>query len=96
MKDVIGGKSYNTETSVLVKYAVKKEDLTNGYFRYVLMSLYCRMKGKDYFLYVSKVAVSPGDRVIDVSDEIYPVSEEFADNFSHKYDDTRLLAFDYS
>lgn len=91
MKDIIGGKSYNTENSHLIKYVVKNEDLGNGYIRYVQMSLYCRIKSGDYYLHVSKIAVTPQDEIFDISESIYPVDEDFARDFSHKYDDTRLL-----
>lgn len=91
MKTVVDGKVYDTDSSYLVKFVVKTEDLGNGYTRVVEMGLYFRKKKSDYYLYVRKIATEPSSKVFDIQDCVYPVDEEFVRKFNHKYNDVSLL-----
>lgn len=81
MKELVDGKVYNTDTAFLVKFKSEEEDLTNGYTRYALRSLYYRERGNDWFIYNKKVSVDNMSNVIDVIEYITPVSDEVARDF---------------
>jgi len=91
MKALVDGKVYDTDTSYLIKYVVRQEDLGSGYIRLTEMGLYYRKKKNDYFLYIRKIATEGNSKVIDIQDYFYPASVEFARSFNRKYDDSSLL-----
>lgn len=81
MKEVIGGRMYNTETSTLVKYCVVEEELGNGYTRYSTRAVYSKSRSDEYFLYVRQVTTDRQAYVIDICEWIVPVSDEWASKF---------------
>jgi hypothetical protein len=85
MRDVINGKTYNTETSTLVKAVVIPEDLTNGYTRYRRVNLYFNKK-TGWFLVTNKTTVDNNYNVIDVIMYITPVEVDFSYRFRENVD----------
>lgn len=87
MKEVIDRKTYNTDTSTLMKSVVLSEDLGEGYTRYKTMQLWYSNRSEEWFLTVNKTTVDRCCMVIDVCEYINPVDEEFVYNFRKKVED---------
>lgn len=87
MKELINGKTYNTETSTLVKYIVDEESLGDGYHLYKVRSLYYKSHEKEYFLAVTKTCTDRRDNIFDLQQYIVPVTREWAGSFNRNTED---------
>ena len=81
MKDYIDGKIWNTDSAKLVKYVVDVEDLGDGYTRYTQKSLMMRARDRDYFMWVVKVSTDRWCGILDKSEYLVPVSEDYVKSF---------------
>lgn len=81
MKDYINGKLYNTDTSIMVKYLVDEEDLGDGYVRYAQKIIMQRPREHDYYMWVIKIATDRRSKIIDKTEYICPVDEEYLKHF---------------
>lgn len=74
------GKVYNTDTAKLVKCAAEIEELGDGWVRNVMKRV---MKNDiaGYFVYVNKVTTDRCCNIVDESEYIVPVTEEWAMKF---------------
>ena len=81
MKTCIDQKIYNTDSSVLVKCVIEDEDLGEGYTRYNIKKVMRRKREGDFFLYVTKIATDRRCRILDVSQYIVPVDEDYVISF---------------
>lgn len=77
-------KVYNTETGLLLKLNVTKEELEDGWTVYVTRGIYLKEKGGGYWMHVRKVAVDRHARVVDKQDYAYAVDEEFVKSFNKR------------
>ena len=84
MKESIGSKLYNTETSTPVKYYVDTEDLGDGFTRFSTKVIYSRDKDGEYFLYVKRVTTERRCMIFDIQEYIVPVSDEWVRDFNSK------------
>jgi len=91
MKAVTPTRTYNTETSLLMKSVVKVEPLGDGYVRVSTCNIYYRSKDGEYFIHLNQVATDPTSKVIDVQDYFYPCADEFARKFDRSFDYMSLL-----
>ena len=82
IKFLDNSKVYNTETGVLVKENVGREDLEDGWVRYTTRSLYYRGKSKDYWMHVRKVCTDRKANIIDKQDYCYKIDEEYVRSFN--------------
>ena len=80
-KEIVGGKTYNTDTSVLMKSIVIPEDLGDGVIRYKKMDLYYGNRNDSWFLYINKTTVDRHNDIFDLIEYIVPVDEKFVVNF---------------
>ena len=87
MRFVENARVYNTETGILLKRNVTREDLGEGYTRYKTMQLWYGNRSEEWFLTVNKTTVDRCCMVIDVCEYINPVDEEFVYNFRKKVED---------
>ena len=87
MKEVINTKTYNTETSTLVKYVVDEESLGDGYTLYKVRALYFKSRVKEYFLAVTKTVVDRRCVIFDLQEYIVPVTREWAGKFNKTTED---------
>lgn len=84
MKFLDNAKVYNTETGILVKQNVTREDLEDGWTVYVTRSIYCKYRSSDYWMHVQKVVVDRSARVVDKQDYCYVVEEDFVRSFNKR------------
>ena len=87
MKEVINTRTYNTETSTLVKYVVDEESLGNGYTLYKVRALYYKSRTDEYFLVVTKTSTDRRDNIFDLQQYIIPVTKEWAGKFNRNTED---------
>lgn len=87
MKEVINTKTYNTETSTLVKYIVDEESLGDGYTLYKVRALYYKPRVKEYFLAVTKICTDRRNNIFDLQEYIVPVTREWASSFNRDTED---------
>ena len=87
MKEVINTKTYNTETSTLVKYIVDEESLGDGYTLYKVRSLYYKPRVQEYFLAVTKICTDRRNNIFDLQEYIVPVTREWAGGFDRDTED---------
>lgn len=86
-KEIIGGKTYNTDTSTLMKSIVIPENLGDGVIRYKKMDLYYGNRIKSWFLYINKTTVDRHNNIFDLIEYIVPVDESFGIGFRKKVED---------
>lgn len=86
MRFLDSAKVYNTETGILVKENVSREDLEDGWVRYTTRSLYYRGKSKDYWMHVRKVCTDRKANIIDKQDYCYKIDEEYIRSFNRTTD----------
>ena len=87
MKEVVNNRTYNTETSILVKYVVDEEALGDGYTLYKVRALYFKSRVKEYFLAVTKICTDRRNNIFDLQEYIVPVTREWAGKFNKTTED---------
>lgn len=82
MKFIADARVYNTETGVLLKENVTREDLGDGWTRWTTRCIYYRNKGNDYWMHVQKVVVDRDASIVDKQDYCYIVEEDYIKAFN--------------
>lgn len=82
MRFVENARVYNTETGILLKRNVTREDLGDGWTKWTTRSIYLRGKKGDYWMHVEKVAVDRDASIVDKQDYCYIVDEEYVRIFN--------------
>lgn len=73
---------YNTESGVMMKMNFTREDLEDGWTRFITRSIYYRPKTRDYWMHVEKVTVDRDSSVVDRQDYCYIVDEDYVRMFN--------------
>ena len=82
MRFLENAKVYNTDTGVLLKENITREDLEDGWTRYTTRCLYYRSKNDGYFMHVQKVVVDRSASIIDKQDYCYLIDEDYIRSFN--------------
>ena len=82
MKFLANAKVYSTDSGVLLKENITREDLEDGWTRFTVRKIYYRGRAGDYWMYVERLVIDRTASIVDRQDYCYVVEEDYIRTFN--------------